>query len=39
MPKKILVVEDTLDTHQMLHHYFKAEGFDVVTAASDGNEE
>jgi two-component system chemotaxis response regulator CheY len=37
MPKKILVVEDTLDTRQMLHHYLKAEGYDVVTA-SDGRE-
>jgi two-component system phosphate regulon response regulator PhoB len=37
MPKKILVVEDNLDTRQLLHYYFKAEGFDVVTAA-DGRE-
>ncbi len=37
MPEKILVVEDTLDTRQMLHHYLKAEGYDVVTAA-DGRE-
>ena len=37
MPKKILVVEDTLDTRQMLHHYLKGEGYDVVTAA-DGRE-
>jgi two-component system chemotaxis response regulator CheY len=37
MPKKILVVEDTLDMREVLHLYLKTEGFDVVTA-SDGRE-
>jgi CheY-like chemotaxis protein len=37
MPKKILVVEDTLDTRELLHLYLKMEGFTIITA-SDGRE-
>ena len=37
MAAKILVVEDTLDTREIIHLYLKTEGFDVVTA-SDGRE-
>ena len=37
MPKKILVVEDSLDTREILHLYLKMEGFTVVTAC-DGRE-
>jgi DNA-binding response OmpR family regulator len=37
MPLKILIVEDTLETRQLIHHYFKTEGYDVPTAA-DGEE-
>ncbi|HVG20164.1 MAG TPA: response regulator [Blastocatellia bacterium] len=37
MPKKILVVEDNLDTRELFHLYLSTEGFTVVTA-SDGRE-
>ena len=37
MVARILVVEDTLDTRELLHLYLKSEGFDVITA-SDGRE-
>ena len=37
MPKKILVVEDTLDTREVIHLYLKMEDFSVITA-SDGRE-
>ena len=37
MSKKILVVDDNLDTRQLLHLYLTSEGFNVVTAA-DGRE-
>ncbi|HVG21667.1 MAG TPA: response regulator [Blastocatellia bacterium] len=37
MPKKILIVEDTLDTRELLHLYLTSEGFSVATA-SDGRE-
>ena len=37
MPKKILVVEDNLDTREMIHLYLTLDGFTVVTAA-DGRE-
>jgi CheY-like chemotaxis protein len=32
MPIRVLVVEDTLDTRQLLEMYLTMEGFDVVTA-------
>ncbi len=35
--KKVLVVEDNLDTRELLHLHLSAEGFAVVTA-SNGNE-
>lgn len=35
MPIRVLVVEDTLDTRQLLEMYLTMEGFDVVTA-TDG---
>jgi len=37
MSAKILVVEDTLDTRELLHLYLTGEGFTVVTAC-DGRE-
>ncbi|HXG68157.1 MAG TPA: response regulator [Blastocatellia bacterium] len=37
MAAKILVVEDTLDTRDLLHLHLKLEGFDVIVA-SDGRE-
>ena len=37
MAARILVVEDNLDTRELVHLYLKTEGFDVVTA-SDGRE-
>jgi CheY-like chemotaxis protein len=37
MPKKILVVEDNLDTRELIHLHLTTEGFIVVTA-SDGHE-
>jgi CheY-like chemotaxis protein len=37
MPKKILVVEDNLDTRELFHLYLTTEGFTVVTAC-DGRE-
>jgi CheY-like chemotaxis protein len=37
MAKKILVVEDNLDTRELFHLYLSTEGFTVVTA-SDGRE-
>ena len=37
MPKKILVIDDNLDTRQMLHLYLTNEGYNVVTAA-DGRD-
>jgi CheY-like chemotaxis protein len=37
MSKKILVVEDNLDTRELLHLYLTGEGFTVITA-SDGRE-
>jgi two-component system KDP operon response regulator KdpE len=37
MPKKILVVEDNLDTRELIHLHLTTEGFTVVTA-SNGRE-
>src|SRR5690242_1316383 len=37
MTAKILVVEDTLDTRELLHLYLTGEGFTVITAG-DGRE-
>lgn len=37
MPKKILVVEDNLDTRELIHLHLSIEGFTVVIAA-DGRE-
>ena len=37
MPKKILVVEDNLDTRDLLHLHLKTEGYTVFTAC-DGRE-
>lgn len=37
MAAKILVVEDTLDTRELLHLYLTGEGFTVITAG-DGRE-
>jgi len=37
MPKKILVVEDNLDTRELIHLHLTTEGFAVVTA-SNGRE-
>ena len=37
MPKKILVIEDNLDTRDLLHLHLTTEGFTVVVAA-DGRE-
>lgn len=37
LPKTILVVEDTVDTRELLHHYFSSAGFTVIIAA-DGDE-
>ncbi|MEK6322287.1 MAG: response regulator [Acidobacteriota bacterium] len=37
MPKKILVVDDNLDTRELTHLHLTTEGFTVV-AASDGRE-
>ena len=37
MAAKILVVEDTLDTRDLMHLHLKLEGFDVIVA-SDGRE-
>ena|SRR5258708_4060573 len=37
MPKKILVVEDNLDTRELMHLHLSAEGFAVITA-SNGRE-
>lgn len=37
MPKKILVVEDNIDTRQMLHHYLTQAEFTVVVAV-DGRD-
>jgi DNA-binding response OmpR family regulator len=37
MPKKILVVEDNLDTRELIHLHLTTEGFTVVTA-SNGKE-
>ena len=34
MPKKILVVEDNLDTRELIHLHLKTEGYDVVTATN-----
>jgi CheY-like chemotaxis protein len=34
MPKKILVVEDNLDTRELIHLQLSTEGFDVVIAAN-----
>ena len=36
MPKTILVVDDTVDTRELLHHYFSNAGFTVITAADGG---
>jgi len=37
MPKKILIIEDNIDTRDLLHLHLTAEGFSVVVAA-DGRE-
>ncbi|HYJ46376.1 MAG TPA: response regulator, partial [Pyrinomonadaceae bacterium] len=37
MSAKILVVEDNLDTRELIHLYLTGEGFNVITAA-DGRE-
>src|SRR5258705_12617158 len=37
MPKKILIIEDNVDTRDLLHLYLTTEGFTVVVAA-DGRE-
>jgi DNA-binding response OmpR family regulator len=37
MPKKILVIEDNLDTRDLIHLHLSSEGFAVVVAA-DGRE-
>ena len=36
LPKTILVVDDTVDTRELLHHYFSSAGFTVITAADGG---
>jgi two-component system alkaline phosphatase synthesis response regulator PhoP len=36
MPKKILVVDDTTDTRDLLHFYLSNAGFDVIIAADGG---
>jgi DNA-binding response OmpR family regulator len=36
MNKTILVVEDTVDTRELLHLYLTKEGFTVITAADGG---
>lgn len=36
MSKTILVVEDTVDTRELLHLYLTKEGFTVITAADGG---
>ena len=36
MPHKILVVDDTVDTRDLLHLYLTGEGFTVITAADGG---
>jgi len=36
MPKTILVVDDSTDTRELLHFYFKSAGFDVIVAADGG---
>ena len=36
MPQKILVVEDTVDTRELLHLYLTREGFEVILAADGG---
>lgn len=37
MPKKILVIEDSLDSRELIHLHLTAEGFTVITA-SNGQE-
>jgi CheY-like chemotaxis protein len=36
MPQTILVVEDTVDTRDLLHLYLKKEGYTVIIAADGG---
>jgi two-component system chemotaxis response regulator CheY len=36
MPKTILVIEDTVDTRDLLHLYLTKEGFTVITSADGG---
>ena len=36
MPQKILVVEDTVDTRELLHLYLTREDFEVILAADGG---
>ena len=36
MPKKILVVDDNVDTRDLLHLYLTKQGYDVIIAADGG---
>lgn len=36
MPKTILVIEDTVDTRDLIHLYLTKEGFTVITSADGG---